>query len=152
EAERVGSGVDALIPAAEELEVLEHQTSAAEVNTSVFNKGIPRHSKVLRDPSSDSAVGVDGDDEVAARSKLLRQVRVSFVVRRNDVVKLSGRISFSSARASAKERVISSVVDPRSVRQWDEDTAIFHRAIKCSTGAVIPMEENNQGQCLHVTR
>src|SRR5262249_23749615 len=79
ESEGAGRYLDSAVQAAEELEMLEHQTAACEVQASVFDDGMSRCPQILWPAGRDSAVGVDGHDEVPARCKLLGEVRIPFV-------------------------------------------------------------------------
>src|SRR5262249_55890838 len=81
ETQRAWGWIESLVPAAEELDMSEYQTGAREVQAAVFDEGMSRRSQVLCRTGGDSAVGVDGNDEVAVRCNLLGEVRISFVAR-----------------------------------------------------------------------
>src|SRR5262249_41364056 len=85
ESEGAGRCLQSAVPAAEELEMLEYQAGAREVQASVFDEGLSRRPQILRPAGRDSAVGVDGYDDVPARSKLLRSVPIAFVAPSDDL-------------------------------------------------------------------
>src|SRR5262249_37931176 len=106
----------------------------------------------LRRACGNSAVGVDGYNEVAVRRQLLGEVRISLMARCDDVIGFSRGVALTRARAGAGKRVVDPVVYAGTVWQLEGHATNRGPAEKCAAGAVIAVKEHYQRQPLQFVR